>query len=256
MYGVIYQTISRRLEPVKPLLRSVPGFRPASLAVRYAIDGAFRAECHLRLFRAQALFQVTGHSKPNRYPALFSCLADQLRNHAAPRILSFGCSTGEEIESLRAVLPKATLVGIDINRRSIAIARRRLNAPNVTLLVAGEIGMAGNPPFDAILCMAVLQRSELNQKPPENCSAFLTFSKFEAVIADCDRCLKPGGLLALHHTTFRFADTAASRDYVPILQADPLLPKRVKYDRNNRLITMEADDEPMLYRKKGLNPSA
>ena len=69
-------------------------------------------------------FQPFNFTRADRYPWPFAFARDQLPANA--NILSFGCSTGEEIISLKAYLPSAHIRGQDIDPRNVAIARRRV----------------------------------------------------------------------------------------------------------------------------------
>ncbi len=244
----LYSTLSRRLDRLKPILRRLPGFVALARGARYGLDARYRSELHLLRASAPELFQIAGYTTPGRYPLLFEGLARALEGRIAPRLLSFGCSSGEEIESLRGLLPEATFVGIDINPHSIALARRRLGHLGVRLIHAGRIGAISEAPFDAIVCMAVLQRTELNQQRPPVCSPLLSFARFEAAIAEFDCNLRTDGLLLLHHSNFRFTDTATSGRYVPAAELPAFMPKTAKYGRDDRLIA-HVTSEAVLYRK-------
>ena len=71
-------------------------------------------------------FQPYAYTLPDRYPWLFDFAAERLGRIAAPRLLSFGCSRGDEVFSLARRLPRATIKGIDIDLRNIAACRARL----------------------------------------------------------------------------------------------------------------------------------
>lgn len=245
-----YRDISRRLQRAMPFLGRAPGARGLARSVRYLIDGAFRDESHLRLFHDEELFQATGHTWFGRYPHLFACLADRLAGEAEPRILSFGCSTGEEVAMLRKAVPRARITGMDISARNLRLARRRFADPNIAFVRASRVEQAVDGPLDAIMCMAVLQRSELTELRPQDCSAYLTFDKFERAILDIDRHLRPGGLLALHHTNFRLADTRVGGDYEPILCSLPRGKDRARYGPDNRLVTGRPDGREILFVKR------
>lgn len=244
----LYRSLSRPLERWKPALRRLPGFVSLARGIRYCLDARYRSEARLRRACAPELFQITGYTAPGRYPVLFAALARALGERTAPRLLSFGCSSGEEIESLRALLPGASFVGIDINAHSIALARRRLAGSDVRLIHAGRIGILAEAPFDAIVCMAVLQRTELNHQRPPLCTPLLSFATFDAMITEFDRELRTGGLLLLQHSNFRFTDTAVSLRYAPVAELPALRPGTAKYGRDNRLI-IPTEPEVVLYRK-------
>ena len=72
------------------------------------------------------LLQPSPYIVADRYPQFFAHVAGRLAHNPAPRILSFGCSTEDEVFTLRRYFPRAELVGIDINPRAIAKCERRL----------------------------------------------------------------------------------------------------------------------------------
>jgi tRNA G46 methylase TrmB len=61
----------------------------------------------------------------NRYPEIFTAAAAAAPN--AQRILSFGCSTGEECVTLASYFPSAQIVGTDINPVNLIKARKHRN---------------------------------------------------------------------------------------------------------------------------------
>jgi hypothetical protein len=67
----------------------------------------------------------------------------------------------------------------------------------------------------------------------ERCDPYLDFADFERTVGDFARCLKPGGLLALRHSNFRFADTAVSGAFECVMRLtfDPPTPL---FGRDNR----------------------
>ncbi|MDF7776830.1 methyltransferase domain-containing protein [Sphingomonas sp. AOB5] len=245
-----YRQLSQGLQRGVPFLRRVPGMRTLGRAARYLLDARYRDERNLRLFRGDQLFQASAHTWAGRYPHLFGALSSRLATNPAPRILSFGCSTGEEVRMIRQAVPHAHIIGIDISPKSIRTARARNRDPQVEFILGGDVALAGPEPFDAIVCMAVLQRSELSDHRPEDSSAHLTFARYEAAVRDIDAHLRPGGLLALYHTNFRLSDTDMGGEYQPILCTRPHAADRAKYDRDNRLTALCPEDSEMLFVKR------
>ena len=133
----------------------------------------------------------------------------------SPSILSYGCSTGEEALSLADYLPGATIDAVDINPRSIALARAagaREGKGHIRFICAAEPPAAPRV-YDAIFCLSVLRHGRLDAEEPHDCSAILPFSRFSDTVAALDRCLKPGGVLVLWGCNFRFDDTATAAHY-------------------------------------------
>jgi SAM-dependent methyltransferase len=185
-------------------------------------------------------FQPYNHTLPNRYPWLFQFASARLGNVQGLRILSFGCSRGEEVFSLLKYFPTAAIKGIDIDPNNIAccLARAgREKSAGVTFAAAATTEAEQPESYDAIFCLAVLCHGDLATSGAQRCDPLLHFEDFERTVADFARCLKPGGLLLLHTTSFRFCDTSASKDFDSVLEVDPaqLAPDAV-FDRDNRLM--------------------
>jgi 2-polyprenyl-3-methyl-5-hydroxy-6-metoxy-1,4-benzoquinol methylase len=189
-------------------------------------------------------FQTHSHTLPDRYPWLFDFAATRIGARQNLRILSFGCSRGDEVFSLRKYFPSAAIKGIDINRRNIAhcLARARAGNFNATFEVAGTTAGEPTGSYDAIFCLAVLVNGDLTTSGAQRCDPLLHFEKFDHIIGDFARCLKPGGLLVLHTTSFRFCDTAVAGDFRAVFVADRKhLARDVLFDRNNRLMMGERE---------------
>ncbi len=91
---------------------------------RLVRDPPYRSAVWLRLAGARA-FQLSGRTYENRYPFIFVFVQTELRETPHPQVLSFGCSTGEEVFWLRKYLPDGTIKGVDVNAGSIAVCRER-----------------------------------------------------------------------------------------------------------------------------------
>lgn len=175
-----------------------------------------RARLWTRFAHEDEIHQTSPDTAEERYPELFD-LAARLRPDAA-RILSFGCSTGEELMSLRRRFAAADIVGAEINARSRRIARRRVRA---------DLGITVVPPraiegkFDAIFALAVLQREphKVAEMEVEALSPFYSFSRFDEAITTLVRELRPGGLLCVDNAQYRVEDSSVASALVPIAEA-------------------------------------
>ena len=76
----------------------------------------------------------------NRYPEIFAAAAAAAPN--AQRILSFGCSTGEECVTLANYFPGAQIVGTDINPLNLLKARKH-RSERVRFVYAGDRFLCG-----------------------------------------------------------------------------------------------------------------
>ena len=82
---------------------------------RLVTDRAYRNVMWAVWFRPKAVFQPFNLTRPNRYPRISRFVQSSLGADSEVRILSFGCSTGDEVFSLRQYFPRATIKGIDVN---------------------------------------------------------------------------------------------------------------------------------------------
>lgn len=161
------------------------------------------------------LLQPSSVTWPDRHPELFAIARERLAGIAAPQILSFGCSTGDEVFTLAEYLPAARIDAIDINPRSIAIAERARRAAGIGAM---RFLCQDAPPheaatYDAIFCLSVLRHGRLDAERPASCASIMPFARFAQTIAALDHTLKPGGLLFVWGSNFRFADTAVAHNF-------------------------------------------
>jgi SAM-dependent methyltransferase len=188
-------------------------------------------------------FQPYNHTLPDRYPWLFRFAAEQLRGEKRVRLLSFGCSRGEEVFALRRYFPDATITGIDIDPQNIAICEARTRTgkwADITFVTAATSEGEQAESYDAIFCLAVLCHGDLTTFGAQRSDPLLRFDDFERTVEDLARCLKNEGLLLLLTTNFRFCDTATARDFDVVLEADrEQLAPDVIFDRDNRLMKGE-----------------
>lgn len=155
----------------------------------------------------------------DRHPALFMPLQALLGGHSALRLLSFGCSTGEEAFTLARYFPNATIDAIDANPACIAQARRTAQtsehhdvAHRIRFLCAATPD-AGGGDYDAVLCLSVLRHGTLDVERPERCTALMPFARFADMVAALDARVRAGGVLMLWGCNFRFRDTPTAAAY-------------------------------------------
>lgn len=185
------------------------------------------------LYRDQ--HQLTSTTEMNRYPELFSAVKELVAS-SHPRVLSYGCSTGEECATLEEYLNPSLLVGADINEENLKIARHRFSSPRLHFIPSTVSDLAAHAPYDIVFCLSVLCRWE-DTRDVEDCSSIYPFEKFSMAIAQLDSFLTPGGLLVIYNSNFRFEDTETyvRSAYKPV--PTPAVPDSGfvhKFDRQNR----------------------
>ena len=193
------------------------------------------------------LLQPAGTTSEDRHPALFAELKRQLRDHPEPRLLSFGCSTGEEAFTLLYYLPRARIDAIDLNARAIATAQRRARTNRIVFT------QTGTPPgecYDAITCLSVLRHGDLDLLRPETCTAILPFARIDEVLQQIDAVLKPGGLLAIWGSNFLFTQSSLAVGYEPLDVPGMQAEIGVFFGTDDRRLPPQRNSQ-FLFRKRG-----
>lgn len=226
-----------RLARLKETLRNHR--KSANPLVRYgiaSIDAARDVAAHLKRFstddkyRSLLLFkllnpdvhQTTAVTWMNRYPKIFASCQQYFGSRPDLKILSYGCSTGEEVLTLRQYFPSATITGAEINPRSLAVCRTHPVDDRIRFVHSDRRSIRRNGPFDAVFCLAVLQRTPhlVERTGVESLKRIYPFRRFDRQVSELDALLKPGGLLIVHHAHYRLADATAAPWYRPLKGAD------------------------------------
>lgn len=183
--------------------------------IRMCMDKDFHSILLLQLLKSKNVHQTTSLTFMDRYPEIFSECRDYFDGKENLKILSYGCSTGEEVLTLRKYFPTANIIGAEINKRSLAICRKLPVDEKITFIYStlSEIQRHGN--FDAIFCMAVLQRKPhvIAKKGISCLKKIYPFEKFERQIIELDELINPQGLLVVNFTQYSLWDTTVASKY-------------------------------------------
>ena len=202
-------------------MRTLPGYRAVQLALDFGRSPEQRQSALLRIRRQAGLFQPFGTTRDDRYPEIFAFVRDALGADAAVHILSFGCSTGEEVASLRRYFSNAIITGLDISPERIAVCRAALPADLAQRTRFDVAETARDEPdgaYDIVLAMAVFRHGRLDDETMTQ-NRLIAFDRFEREIGELARTVRPGGYLVLRHTNLRFSDTAAAAGFDAVLDA-------------------------------------
>lgn len=175
-----------------------------------AIVGALEAERGTRLSPAEDMAAATAsssedddtpcqeapHTALNHYPEIFK----RALSRSSGAVLSFGCSTGEEVRSLKALTTRP-VHGVEIDKQRLAQARSS-DPGGCSQDYARKPEAFAPASHGLIFAMSVLCRY-----PSENPTADFPFSTFCAWLARLDRLLEPGGLLILWNANYDFRET-------------------------------------------------
>lgn len=214
------------------------GYRTLAPVLAFVADDSFRSATLLKLRYGAAVQQTTPLTWMDRYPVLFAACRERLGDSDSLRILSYGCSTGEEVITLRRYFPSAQIVGVEINPKSLAKAREHIVDSRVVLEQSRPETVARLGPYDAVFCMAVLQRTPhtVQDRKLKSLEGIYPFARFDEQLTQLDSVVKPGGLLVVHHTQYAFEQATIASRY-RALEGVPRVPDEgPRFDRQSRLI--------------------
>lgn len=209
---------------------------------------ASRASKLIRKFYEQQ-HQLTSTTAFNRYPELFKEVQKNYPlSDGSVKILSYGCSTGEECFSLRQYFPKAEIVGVDINHTNLKKATKKNSDNNIRFLFSSPGVITANGAYDIIFCLSVLCRWE-DTKYLSNCENVYSFQKFETTIGFLANALVAGGFLVIYNSNFKFEDTRFFKDFEVVNTPSVLDSGFVtKFDSNNN--RQETPHRTCVFQKK------
>lgn len=192
--------------------------------VRFVTNPTYRSILWSRMLAGDAVHQTTVLTWSDRYPRIFAACRDCLGATQEINILSFGCSTGEEVITLRRYFPTARIVGADINARNIALCKARLVDERITFIDSRREVIKGYGLFDVIFCMAVLQRTphRIKRDGITSLKNIYPFEKFDRQVGELDSYLRPGGLLVVHHSQYLLSESSVAERYTTLeTELDP-----------------------------------
>lgn len=150
----------------------------------------------------------------DRYPRIFRRVADYVGSlKRKPRVLSFGCSSGEEVRSLDQLYVKgAVLVGVDVDPDCLDRARKipRTGRNQISIHHYEDADWrTGN--YDVALALSVLCKWPTSADL-EDISSIYSFSDFSDQVSELASLLRPGGVLVVHNSSFFFEDTLVYKE--------------------------------------------
>lgn len=141
-----------------------------------------------------------------RHEHIFAQLADLLSCGSrlpAPRILSFGCSSGYECLDLKRLCPSALVLGCDVSEKALLEAKRRCDQSEIFIFPSTAEAVAQNGRYDAITAMSVLTRyPAIRDKLDIN--GIYSFNQFERMLGVLVQALSSRGFLVLYNSPYLF----------------------------------------------------
>jgi len=204
---------------------------------RFVANPRIRSQVITRIIYKDQQFQAETASQEDRYPVLFAECQKRLARLPSPRILCFGCSTGEEVFTLAQYLPHAEIIGVDINHWCLKQCAKRNRNNRLRFLHCNSPEFAQTGGFDAIFCMAVFQRTDHRAHRLMPFQTGFTFDRFEAEVRMLDQKLRPGGLFFLDESDYSFKLTEVASRYTALeFPGNNVLRERPAFDRESRLV--------------------
>lgn len=136
--------------------------------------------------RDSDVLQLSHMTSEERFPKIFD--SAKTLQPDAKRVLSFGCSTGEEAQALAKRFPNAEIVGVDIDYSSVSSARKKNKLPNVHFHTA--LGATGK--YDVVTALQVFFCME-KPIPPD---------RWTKTLRSIDPHLNAGGILMIYTSDY------------------------------------------------------
>jgi hypothetical protein len=208
-------------------------------AGRFLVDGQYRSVALLRVFQGASVHQTSPDTRIDRYPKIFDACRTYFTDKNDLKILSYGCSTGEEVLTLRKYFPTAHITGAEINRGSLAICRRHSVDDQIAFVYSERGAIARRGPYDAIFCMAVFQRTPvaIAERGIIDLKRIYPFEKFDRQVTELDEMLASGGLFVMRHAQYRFQDASVAAKYAPLETAPPESDVVPRFGRDSRRLS-------------------
>lgn len=147
---------------------------------------------------SQGWLQMSHMTKSERFPKIFDSAKEFCPD--AKRVLSFGCSTGEEAFSLAKRFPDAEVVGVDIDFYSVQTARKN-NKEKDRIFFHTDLGATGK--YDVITCLMVLFQMD----------SPIQFGPWDDVLMLINKHLNKEGVLLLYTSEFNFLQSSVAINF-------------------------------------------
>lgn len=156
-------------------------------------------------------FQVSNTTEFLRYREFYESIKFDIGIGSAPKILIFGCSSGEELATAYHFWPQAEVSACDIQEDMLAETHRKF--PNARVFPSTPSELAKQDRFDLICANSVFCRNPL---PDDPMAQILPFSMVDEYLTLLTRRLARDGLLMVYNSNYFVQDMSCYKDLIPI----------------------------------------
>ena len=180
----------------------------------------------------------------NRYPNIFKEVSSNFTNPKS--ILSFGCSTGEEMRTLKDIYFKdSDIYGVDVSQDCINLCRNEFGADKVMYY---DDFFNENKKYDIIFAMSVFCKWE-DTEFTDDSSLIYPFESFENALNVLDSKLNEGGLLVIYNSNYLFFESSIYKKYLPLPSGEINDSGFVhKFNSSNKKVKLNYSD--VIFKKK------
>lgn len=191
------------------------------------------------------IHQMSNATNYNRYPDIFN-ECKKLFGNEKNDILSFGCSTGEEILTLKEIyFTNCEIYGVEINEDNIKKCLEKIKS---NYIFNYDDFLENDEKYDAIFAMSCLCKWE-DTELVENSSAIYPFENFESIIKILDNKLNKNGHIVIYNANYIFEETSISQKYKKILTPSIIGSGKVhKFNKDNKKI-YDCNYDGVIFRK-------
>jgi hypothetical protein len=158
------------------------------------------------------ILQLANTTHYNRHEDLFLFTQKYFGKSSKIKILSFGCSTGEECFSIRNYFRDAIIMGCDINKKSLSLAQKKNKDNKISFFLNKGNQIVNEKYFDLIFANSVLCKQP-EDKIVDNLESLFSFKQFNSIIKDLDSVLSINSLIVIRYSNYKFEDTSYAHKY-------------------------------------------
>jgi SAM-dependent methyltransferase len=156
-------------------------------------------------------FQVSNITEFLRYREFYESLKFDIGIGSAPRVLIFGCSSGEELATAYHFWPEAEVSACDVQEDMLAETRRKF--PNARVFPSTLSEIAKQDPFDLICANSVFCRNPLPEGPM---AQILPFPMVDEYLALLTLRMAEDGVLMVYNSNYFVQDMSCYKNLIPI----------------------------------------